>query len=161
MPTLWQQLLGIVVIVLAVAAVVRRMDVRLALLLGAFALGALAGRADVVLQTLLATLADERFVVPICTAMGFSYVLRHTGCDQHLVHALIRPLTRVRFLLIPGSVLVGYVVNMPVVSQAGTATAIGPVIVPLLRAAQISPVTTGSALLLGSSIGGELLNPGA
>ncbi len=109
----------------------------------------------------MATLADERFIVPICTALGFSYVLRHTGCDQHLVHALVRPLAHIRVLLIPGTVLVGYIVNMPVVSQAGTATAIGPVVVPLLRAAGISPVTTGAALLMGSSIGGELLNPGA
>jgi DcuC family C4-dicarboxylate transporter len=159
--TPWQQLGGVVVIALAVLAIVRRVDVRLSLLMGAFALGAVAGQADVVLRTLLGTLADERFVVPICTALGFSYVLRHTGCDQHLVHALVRPLARVRFLLIPGTVLVGYVVNMPVVSQAATATAIGPVVVPLLRAANISPVTTGAALLLGSSIGGELLNPGA
>ena len=34
-------------------------------------------------------------------------------------------------------------------------------LVPLLLAARVSPVTTGAALLLGSSIGGELLNPGA
>jgi DcuC family C4-dicarboxylate transporter len=38
---------------------------------------------------------------------------------------------------------------------------IGAVLVPLLRAAGISPLTIGSALLLGCSIGGELLNPGA
>jgi DcuC family C4-dicarboxylate transporter len=155
------QLLGAVVILLSALAVARRVDVRLALMLGALALGALAWRLDTVLHTLMATLADERFIVPICTALGFSYVLRHTGCDQHLVHALVRPLSYVRVLLIPGTVLVGYVVNMPVVSQAGTATAIGPVVVPLLRATGISPVTVGAALLLGSSIGGELLNPGA
>jgi DcuC family C4-dicarboxylate transporter len=158
---LWPQLLGAVVIVLTALAVARRVDVRLALMVGALALGALAWRLDTVLHTLMATLAAERFIVPICTALGFSYVLRHTGCDQHLVHALVRPLSYVRVLLIPGTVLVGYIVNMPVVSQAGTATAIGPVVVPLLRAAGISPVTVGAALLMGSSIGGELLNPGA
>ncbi len=154
-------LLGVVVILLTVLAVARRVDVRLTLMAGAVALGALAWRLDSVLHTMMATLADERFIVPICTALGFSYVLRHTGCDQHLVHALVRPLSYIRVLLTPGTVLVGYIVNMPVVSQAGTATAIGPVIVPLLRAAGISPVTVGAALLMGSSIGGELLNPGA
>jgi C4-dicarboxylate transporter, DcuC family len=35
------------------------------------------------------------------------------------------------------------------------------VLLPLLRTAGISPVTAGTALLLGTSIGGELLNPGA
>src|SRR5207302_1723061 len=81
--------------------------------------------------------------------------------DQHLVQLLVQPLRRVRPLLIPGTVLVGFLVNLPVVSQTSTAVAIGPVLVPLLLAARISPLTTGSALLLGSSLGGELLNPGA
>ena len=93
--------------------------------------------------------------------MGFAHVLRHTGCDQHLVHLLVQPLTKVRFLLIPGTVLVGFFVNMPIVSQTSTAVTIGFVVIPILRAANISPVTTGAALLLGASIGGELLNPGA
>src|SRR5439155_5466247 len=56
---------------------------------------------------------------------------------------------------------VGFLVNIPVVSQTSTVVTIGAVLVPLLRAAGISPLTIGSALLLGCSIGGELLNPGA
>src|SRR5207245_5299683 len=81
--------------------------------------------------------------------------------DQHLVHLLVRPLQRVRLFLIPGAVLVGFIVNIPVISQTSTAVAIGPVLVPLLLAARISPLTTGAALLLGASLGGELINPGA
>jgi DcuC family C4-dicarboxylate transporter len=114
-----------------------------------------------IVQKFLATLADGKFVVPICTAMGFAYVLRFTECDQHLVQLLVKPLRRVRFLLIPGAVLVGFLVNIPVISQTSTAVAIGFVLIPLLLAARISPITAGAALLLGSSIGGELLNPGA
>src|SRR5438445_415619 len=41
-----------------------------------------------IVRTFLATLTREQFVVPICTALGFARVLRHTGCDQHLVHLL-------------------------------------------------------------------------
>jgi DcuC family C4-dicarboxylate transporter len=70
-------------------------------------------------------------------------------------------LTKVRFLLVPGTVVVGFLVNMPIVSQTSTAVTIGSVVIPILRAANLSPVTIGSALLLGCSIGGELLNPGA
>jgi DcuC family C4-dicarboxylate transporter len=58
-------------------------------------------------------------------------------------------------------VVLGFLVNVPVISQTGTVVTIGPVLLPLLRAAGVSPVTAGSALLLGTSIGGELLNPGA
>src|SRR5438876_1073890 len=153
--------LGLLIIVAAVVAVLRRVDVRLALLLAALALGSVAGNPAPILRTFLATLSNEQFVIPICSAMGFAYVLRHTQCDQHLVHLLVEPLRRVRIFLIPGAVLVGFLVNIPVISQTSTAVAIGSVLVPLLRAAHISPATTGAALLLGSSLGGELLNPGA
>ena len=37
----------------------------------------------------------------------------------------------------------------------------GPVLIPLLRAGGVRPATAGAILLLGSSMGGELFNPGA
>src|SRR5262245_24185360 len=154
-------LLGGFVIAAAIYAIYHKVEVRLALLLAGLALGALAGDVAAVVRKFFATFADEKYVVPICCAMGFAYVLKHTGCDQHLVHLLVRPLRRVRPLLIPGTVLVGFLVNIPVISQTSTAVTIGPVLIPLLSAARVSPVTSGAALLLGSSIGGELLNPGA
>lgn len=154
-------LLSLIVIVFAVAAVMRGVDVRLVLLLAAALLGVLGHNAAAVLRTFLETLAREQFVVPICTAMGFAHVLRRTGCDQHLVHLLVKPLERVRYLVLPGAVLVGFFVNIPIISQTSTAVAIGSVLIPLLLAARITNVTTGAALLLGASMGGELLNPGA
>jgi DcuC family C4-dicarboxylate transporter len=153
--------LGVAVIGAAIYAILKRVDVRLALLICALALGVLGGDVSVVVRQFFLTLTNEQFVVPICCAMGFAYVMRQSGCDQHLVQLLVKPLRRFRILLIPGAVLVGFLVNIPVVSQTSTVVAIGSVLVPLLRAARISPLTTGSALLLGCSIGGELLNPGA
>ncbi len=153
--------LGLGVIVAVVFAIIRRVDVRLTLVLAALALATLAGQPAAILRMFLITLSNEKFVVPICTAMGFAFVLKRTGCDQHLVQLLVKPLRRVRPLLVPGTVCVGFCVNIPIISQTSTAVAIGSVLVPLLRAARISPLTTGAALLLGSSIGGELLNPGA
>src|SRR5450755_1636275 len=145
-------LLGAVVVALAVFAVVRRVDVRLTLILAGLALGMLAFQTQAVFQKLLLTLCNEQFVVPICSAMGFAYVLRHTGCDRHLVQLLVDPVRRVRLFAIPGAVLVGFVVNIPIISQTSTAVTIGPVLVPLLRAARLSPVTIGAALLLGASL---------
>ena len=157
----WQQPLGLVVIALAVWAIVREFEVRLVLLTAALALGFIAQAPAAIVREFFNTFTNERFVIPLCCGMGFAHVLKHTGCDQNLVHLLVRPLTQVRFLLIPGTVLVGFLVNMPIVSQSSTAVTIGAVIIPLLRAARISAVTSGAALLLGCSIGGELLNPGA
>jgi DcuC family C4-dicarboxylate transporter len=93
--------------------------------------------------------------------MGFAYVLRHTGCDVHLVRLLSAPVRSVRPLLLPATVVIGFLVNIPIISQASTAAAVGAVLLPLLRAAGVPMATAGAALLLGASIGGELLNPGA
>ncbi len=152
---------GLAVVVAAIVAVLRRVDVRLALILAALALGALAGTPALIVRTFVSTFSSEQFVVPLGCAVGFAYVLRHTGCEQHLVQLLVRPLRRARAVLIPGVVLVGFAVNVPVISQVATAVSIGSVLVPLLRAARVSAVTTGAALLLGCSLGGDLLNPGA
>ncbi|HEX4612944.1 MAG TPA: hypothetical protein VH092_32440, partial [Urbifossiella sp.] len=152
----------------AIALVVRGWDVRLVLLAAGLATaattdaaaGKVAALPEVVRQFLM-TFSNEKFVVPICSAMGFAYVLRHTGCERHLVLLLVAPLRSVRVLLVPGVVLVGFLVNIPVISQTSTAVCIGPVVVPLMRAAGYSFATIGACLLLGASVGGELLNPGA
>lgn len=154
-------ILGLAIIAGAVYAVLRKVEVRLALLLAALALGIVAGKPWGVVQKFFTTLVSPEFVVPLCSAMGFAYVLRATLCDQHLVHLLTHPLRRARFFLIPGAVLVGFIVNIPIISQTSAAVSVGPVLIPLLLAARISRVTAGSALLLGASIGGELLNQGA
>ncbi len=145
----------------AAVLVLRGWDVRLVLLGAALLLGGLAGELPRIVRTFLATFANERFVVPICAAMGFAYVLRQTGCDRHLVAWLLRPLRRRRAWLVPGVILTGFVVNMPVISQTSTAVCVGTVAIPLLRAAGYSAPTAGACLLLGASVGGELLNPGA
>ncbi len=153
--------LGIAVIGVAVVAVVRRVEVRLVLLVAAVLLGCLGGHPEAVVQKFFSGLTSAEFVVPLCSAMGFAYVLRHTECDQHLVHLLVEPLRRAKPLLVPGAVLVGFLVNIPIISQTSTAVAIGSVLIPLLVAARVRPETAGAALLLGASIGGELLNQGA
>jgi DcuC family C4-dicarboxylate transporter len=100
-------------------------------------------------------------VVPICSAMGFAYVCKLTGCDAHLVHLLVAPLRYVRPLLIPGGIAVSFFVNSAIVSQTSTVSVVGPVLIPLLVGAGISLETAGALLLLGGSMGGELLNPAA
>lgn len=159
---------AIAVVIGAIAFIVRGRDVRLVLLFASLLIAAIADATAgnwtalaAVVREFLATFSNEKFVVPICSAMGFAYVLRHTGCERHLVLLLVKPLRYVRGLLVPGVILVGFLVNIPVISQTSTAVCIGPVVVPLMRAAGYSRATIGACLLLGASVGGELLNPGA
>jgi DcuC family C4-dicarboxylate transporter len=153
--------IGVFVIFVTVGAIIRRTEVRLTLICSAFVLGLLAGTPMRIVTALLAGLTDEKFLLPVGSCMGFAYLLRHTGCDRQLVLLLVKPLQTVRFLLVPGVVVVGLLVNLPIISQAGTAVVVGTVICPVLIAARISRKTIGASLALGASIGGELLNPGA
>jgi DcuC family C4-dicarboxylate transporter len=154
-------LLTAAIILAAAYFVLRRAEIRLVLGLSAAALFALAGQFPQFFVVLAREMANERTIVPICSAMGFAYVMKITECDRHLVHLLVRPLRAFRALLIPGGVMVAYLVNTTVVSQSSTAATVGPVLLPLLAAAEVSPMTAGALLLLGASMGGELFNPGS
>lgn len=153
--------LTLLVIAAAVALIARRVDVRLALGLGALPLFILAGKTSAYFGFFAREMANPATIVPIGSAMGFSYVLRETGCEVHLIELLLKPLRRVRALLIPGGVAAGYLVNTTLVSQTSAAAVLGPILIPLLRAGGISAATAGAVLLLGCSMGGELFNPGA
>lgn len=151
---------ALLVVAAAVYLLVRRVEVRLVLLGAGLLLALLAGRPLAVLDTFTRAMVAP-MVAPICASLGFAAVLKATGCDRHLVCLLLAPLRRARWALLPGSVLVAYLVNLAIPSQASTAAALGPILVPLLLAAGIAPETAGAALLLGASFGGDLLNPGA
>lgn len=152
--------LSLIVVALAVFFMVRRVEVRLVLLAAGLVLGLLAGQPLLMFDTFMRAMVAG-MVGPICAAMGFAAVVSATGCDKHLVHLLLKPIRRVRLLMLPGGILVAYLVNMAVSSQTSTAAAIGPILVPLLLAAGFSKEVAGAALLLGASFGGDLLNPGA
>jgi len=163
---------AIAVVVVGGYFLARRADVRLVLMLSAAALFVVRamqhdvpeGRSNV-LGSFFVKFAEQLVsptsVIPICSAMGFAYVCKLTECDAHLVHLLVRPLRHVKFLLIPGGIAVAFLVNSAIVSQTSTVSVVGPVLIPILLAAGISRQTAGALLLLGGSMGGELLNPAA
>ncbi len=153
--------LAILDILVVTILVMRGLDVRILLFLGAVPLFLAAGRPSLFIAKLVSEMANPGTIIPICSAMGFAYVLRLTECDQHLVRLLVRPLRRMSVLLIPGGIAAGYLINTTIVSQAGTAAVLGPVLIPLLRAGGLGAAAAGAILLLGSSMGGELFNPGA
>jgi len=149
------------IILIALILMFKRVDVRLSLGLSAAALFLIAGKLPQLLVLITQQMTNEKTVVPICTAMGFAYVLRITECDRHLTHLLLTPLRYGRWLLIPGGIITAYIVNMAIISQSSTAAIVGTVLLPLLQAGGVMSVIAGSLLLLGSSMGGELFNPGA
>ena len=150
----------ILILLLALYALLREVDVRLVLFLAGLALASLAGQPLVVFDTFLTEMGNGKTIGPICSAMGFAYVLRATGCDQAMVRLLLAPTRRIRWLLIPIGCAVGFVTNIAITSQTASAAAVGPILVPLMLAAGYSPLVTAATLVLGCSGGGSLFNPG-
>ncbi|MGZ3414852.1 MAG: C4-dicarboxylate transporter DcuC, partial [Isosphaeraceae bacterium] len=139
--------IALIDLVVVIVLIIRRVDVRLVLLAAAVPLVAVSGGLKVMLTKLVEEMANPGTVVPICTALGFAYVLRITECGQHLIRLLLRPLRHVRWLLIPGGISAGYLVNTTIVSQTGTAAVLGPILIALLRAGGVQPATAGAILL--------------
>jgi DcuC family C4-dicarboxylate transporter len=149
------------IVLAGILLVIRQVDVRLVLFVCGVLLAALAGRPLAALDRFAETMASANYTVPICCSMGFAFVLKFTGCDTHLVRLLVVPLQRVAPLVVPGGIAVAFIVNTAVISQSSTAATVGPVLIPLLLAAGLTPTMAGAALLIGASVGGELLNAGA
>ncbi len=73
-------------------------------------LGVIGGKPEAIVQAFFRTFSSAQYIVPICSAMGFAHVLRYTGCDQHLVHLLVKPLQKSQFIrkfFAPGFLPVG------------------------------------------------------
>jgi DcuC family C4-dicarboxylate transporter len=156
--------LSLVAMVVAFGLIWRGFDVRPVLFSTALLMGALAGQPGVVFRKIAEALTDPKYVLPLCGAMGFSYVVRETECLDDLVSLLLRPVAKVARLVVPGSSAVAFFVNSALPSQTSTLAAVGPLSIALIArleaTRQMSAIAVGSFLVLGSSIAGELLNPG-
>lgn len=148
-------------IVIGVSAwlIARQVDVRLVLFGAGLVLASLAGQPAAAFDAFVAEMGNGRTIGPICSAMGYSLVLRATGCDRAMVGRLLAPLRRAGWLLLPGGCVVAFLTNIAINSQTAAAAAVGPILIPLLLAAGFSPVVAAATLLLGCA-SGNLCNPG-
>ncbi len=150
---------GALVVVITVVALVRRLENRLVLLTSGLLMCVAAGKPLVAVDEFVKTMLHPTLVPIICTVMGFSYVMRLTGCDSHLVHALTRMLMRGRHFLVPGAIVVTFAINIALPSAAGCAAAVGSILIPTLIGAGVPPAMAASAVFAGTW--GSTLTPGA
>jgi DcuC family C4-dicarboxylate transporter len=90
--------------------------------------------------------------------MGFSWVMKITECDKHLILLLAKSLRRPGPFLIPGATLVTLAVNTSITSAAGCSAAVGAILIPLLMAKGVHPAMAGAAVFAGTF--SAMLNPG-
>jgi DcuC family C4-dicarboxylate transporter len=150
---------GIIVVALTIIAIVKRLETRLVLLTAGLVMAVAAGKPLAAVDEFVKTMLHPTLVPVICTVMGFSYVMKLTGCDSHLVHLLTGMLKRWRYLLIPGAVVVTFAINIALPTAAGCAAAVGSILIPTLISAGIPPAMAASAVFAGTW--GSTLSPGA
>ncbi|MFR7547025.1 MAG: C4-dicarboxylate transporter DcuC [Parasutterella excrementihominis] len=103
-------------------------------------------------------LVNGGLVPTIVTVMGFGYVMTFTKCSDHLVNLLVKPLARVPAIVIPGAVIITWLLNIVLPSAAGIAAAVGVLLIPALIALKVRPVMAAAAVFIGTW--GSVVSPG-
>lgn len=156
---MWLNVAAAVVTVLTFVAIIRKMEVRLALLTGGLALAILSLNPLAWSEAFLKSMTVAGLISVILPVMGFAAVMELTSCDRHLVKLLTDPLIKVRPLLVPGAMLVTFFINTALASAAGCAAAVGVVLIPAMMAAGIHPAMAAAAVLAGTW--GSMWSPGS
>lgn len=111
------------------------------------------------LQAFSKSMTSAGLIMAICSSMGFAYVMKYTECDMHLVHLLTKPLSGLKFFLIPIATILTFFINIAIPSAAGCAAAVGATLIPVLKSAGVRPATAGAAILAGTF--GSMMSPGS
>jgi len=152
-------IIALVVTVLTFAAIIRKAEVRLALLAGGLAMAVLSWNLPAFSEAFTKSMTTAGLISVILPVMGFAAVMELTGCNAHLVKMLTDPLLRVRIFLVPGAMLVTYLINTAIPSAAGCTAAVGVILIPAMIAAGIHPAMAGAAVFAGTW--GSVFSPGS
>jgi C4-dicarboxylate transporter, DcuC family len=147
-----------IVTVVTFAAIIKQVEVRLALLTGGLFMALISLNPQAWSDAFAKNMTFGGLLLTIPPVMGFAAVMEITGCNSHLVKMLTDPLIKVRPILIPGAVLVTYLVNMALPSAAGCTAAVGVVLIPAMMAAGVHPGMAAAAVFAGTW--GSVWSPG-
>ncbi|MCL2601812.1 MAG: C4-dicarboxylate transporter DcuC [Treponema sp.] len=150
---------GGLIVILTIVGIIKRWEVRLVLFTSGALMAILSGKPFGAVTAFSAAMINGGLVPVICTVMGFAYVLKITGCDSHLIHAVVRPMTKLEKILIPATAIVTAMINIALPSAAGVSAAVGAIMIPALIAAGVRPTMAASAVMAGTF--GSVMSPGS
>lgn len=150
--------IGVLIVILTVVGIIKKIEVRLVLFLSGLVMAILGGEPWEVFDAFAGSITSAGLVPVITAAFGFAVVLKKTGCDKELVTLLTAPLTKMRPILIPGTVFVTAIISTAISSASGAAAAIGAVLIPALLSSGVKPAVAAAAVVAGTSF--TMLNPG-
>ena len=149
---------GGIIVILSFAAIIKKYETRMVLLAAGFLMCFIGGVTGNAVAAFSKTMVHGSLVPVICTVMGFSFVMKITNCDRHLVESISCVITRSKFVLIPLATLLTWWINIAIPSAAGCSAAVGSILIPTLMAAGVHPAMAGAAVLAGTW--GSAISPG-
>ncbi|MFA6850414.1 MAG: C4-dicarboxylate transporter DcuC, partial [Selenomonadaceae bacterium] len=150
--------IGAIIVLLTLIAIAKRYETRMVLCVSGLVMAAIGGNPLGAMDAFSKAMVNEGLVTTICTVMGFSFVMKFTGCDTHLVQLLAGGLKRVKLILVPGAILITWLLNIALSSTAGTCAAVGAVLIPTLIRSGVRPAMAGACIMVATFA--SVLNPG-
>ena len=151
-------LVGGLIVILTFVLIVKKYEARLVLFLAGLLMCLIGGLPGDVMKAFTKAMVNNSLVPTICTVMGFSYVMRLTTCDQHLVQSIAGILKRGRAILVPISFFLTWWISLAIPSASGCSAAVGSILIPTLIAAGVHPAMAAATVLAGTW--GSAISPG-
>lgn len=151
-------LVGGLIVILTFVLIVKKYEARLVLFLAGLLMCLIGGLPGDVMKAFTKAMVNNSLVPTICAVMGFSYVMRLTTCDQHLVQSISGILKRGRAILVPISFFLTWWISLAIPSASGCSAAVGSILIPTLIAAGVHPAMAAATVLAGTW--GSAISPG-
>ena len=157
--------IGLAIVVVTFYLIYKNYEARLVLALSGLVMAFIGqvvvgtnGGVSAAVDAFVKQLVNGGLVPTIVTVTGFGYVMTFTKCSDHLVNLLVKPLARVPVIVIPGAVIITWLLNIVLPSAAGIAAAVGVLLIPALIALKVRPVMAAAAVFIGTW--GSVVSPG-
>ena len=150
---------AVVVVILTIAALIKRYETRLVLFTAGLVLCLLSLQPMDAFNGFAKSMTNSGLIMGVCGSMGFAYVSSYTKCDQHLVALLSKPIHGLGVFLIPVCTAVTMIVNVAIPSASGCAAAVGSTLIPVMLRAGISPAGAAASVMMGTY--GGVISPGS
>ena len=111
--------IGLAIVVVTFYLIYKNYEARLVLALSGLVMAFIGqvvvgtnGGVSAAVDAFVKQLVNGGLVPTIVTVMGFGYVMTFTKCSDHLVNLLVKPLARVPVIVIPGAVIITWLLNI-------------------------------------------------
>lgn len=139
---------GLLIVIITLIAIIKRFDAKMVLFVSGFLMCLISGQWLMALDTFYTKLFSGGIPQIICAAMGYAALMGFSECDKHLSTVMMSVIKKARAILIPGVIIAGGFVITALGSNAGSAAAIGPVVIPVMIKAGVHPVFAATVLAL-------------